>query len=441
MSIESLAKSMVPKDKWNFVFIIFLINGIGTLFPWNMLINADNYFVNFKLNVTAPSEAVTDYRNHFLSYLGIASKAPNIFLQLLNLFINAEGANFSLRIIITLALQIGVFLFIIGTAAVNSTSWPGLFFWLTMGSAAAINTANGVYQGCIYGIASRFPGTYINAITIGMNLSGMIASVLMLISISVSHNSQMEAIVFFSFAVVLLAVCLVAEFFIIKSNFYQFYAHFKKTDQSAVEFREGEEPKETIEISVSELKPENLPPLSKYLFVIRCIWPQLLNILLIYIVSLSIFPAVAARIPSTDGLLNERYYSSVFCFLFFNVFVTVGSATAQFVQWPGPRWLVLPVLLRVAFIPFFLYCNYQPSDTLVRTVPVLFKHDWMYILGIVALSWSSGYLSSLTMIYAPKAVPKSLAATAGMLGALTIIVGILIGINTALIYPRLFSKS
>ncbi len=156
---------------------------------------------------------------------------------------------------------------------------------------------------------------------------------------------------------------------------------------------------------------------------------------------MSIFPAVAARIPSTDGLLNERYYSSVFCFLFFNVFVTVGSATAQFVQWPGPRWLVLPVLLRVAFIPFFLYCNYQPSDTLVRTVPVLFKHDWMYILGIVALSWSSGYLSSLTMIYAPKAVPKSLAATAGMLGALTIIVGILIGINTALIYPRLFSKS
>lgn len=142
--------------RWNFVFIIFLINGIGTLFPWNMLINADNYFTNFKLNVTNPSPAVDDYRHHFLSYLGIASKAPNIFLQILNLFINAENANFSLRIIVTLGLQIGVFLFIIGTAAMNSTSWPGLFFWLTMGSAAAINTANGVYQGILFIIFFAF---------------------------------------------------------------------------------------------------------------------------------------------------------------------------------------------------------------------------------------------------------------------------------------------
>lgn len=115
-----------------------------------MLINADNYFTNYKLNVTNPSPAVDDYRHNFLSYLGIASKAPNILLQILNMFINSESANFSLRIKITLAIQIGVFLFIIVTAAMDSTSWPGLFFWVTMGSAAVINTANGVYQGILF---------------------------------------------------------------------------------------------------------------------------------------------------------------------------------------------------------------------------------------------------------------------------------------------------
>lgn len=186
---------------------------------------------------------------------------------------------------------------------------------------------------------------------------------------------------------------------------------------------------------------ENMSTVSKYLFIIRCIWPQLLNILLIYTVSLSIFPAVAARIPSIDNLLNDSYYAPVFCFLFFNVFVTVGSVTAQFVQWPTHRLLVVPVILRFFFVPFFLFCNYQPSDTWPRTAKVLFNHDWMYILGIVALSWSGGYCSSLAMMYVPKLVPKNLAATAGMLGALTIILGILIGLNTALVYPRLLSSN
>lgn len=123
--------------------------------------------------------------------------------------IYSRSANYSLRIRITLAIQSLVFVFIIGCAAVDSASWPAVFFWLTMASAAFINTANGVYQGCVYGLAARFPMKYTNAITIGTNVSGTIASLLSLLSIAVSHDSQMEAIVFFSFAVVLLTVCLV----------------------------------------------------------------------------------------------------------------------------------------------------------------------------------------------------------------------------------------
>ena len=131
-----------------------------------MLINADNvskklikfcwkiisflnfqYFVNYKLNVTNPSEAVTNYRTHFLSYLGIASKAPNILLQIANMLIGAERANLSRRISITLVIQIAVFLLIIGMATMDTSHAPEAFFWATMGCAAAINLANGVYQG------------------------------------------------------------------------------------------------------------------------------------------------------------------------------------------------------------------------------------------------------------------------------------------------------
>ena len=188
------------------------------------------------------------------------------------------------------------------------------------------------------------------------------------------------------------------------------------------------------ENSIEELRRS---PLKKYLYIFKRIWVQLLNIILIYTVSLSIFPALNARILSTDNLLSERYFAPVFCFLFFNLFATVGNGIAQYFPVIKAKYLIIFSVLRIGFIPFFLYCNYLPSDTLPRTAPVIFTHDWMYIVGAVAMAVSSGYLSSLVMMYIPKCVHAELSATAGMFAALTIILGILVGINISLIYPTL----
>lgn len=163
---------------------------------------------------------VADYRDNFLSYLGIASKAPNIMLQIVNMFFNAQNANLSRRISITLLIQIAVFVFIISLAMVDTNEWPGGFFWTTMMSAVVINLANGVYQGCVYGLAAKFPMSYTNSVTTGMNLSGTLAAVLMIISIAVSPTPQIEASIFFLCAVVLLFICLIAQFFISKSVSY-----------------------------------------------------------------------------------------------------------------------------------------------------------------------------------------------------------------------------
>lgn len=188
----------------------------------------------------------------------------------------------------------------------------------------------------------------------------------------------------------------------------------------------------------SSLEDFGTSAFKKYIYIIRRIWVQLLNIILIYMVSLSIFPALNARIISTDNLVSEKYFAPIFCFLFFNLFATVGNFIAQYVQWPGPKYLLVFCLARIAFIPFFLYCNYYPSD--MRTLPVIFDRDWMYISGAIAMAVSSGYLSSLVMMYIPKCVHPDLSATAGMFAALTIILGILIGINFSLLYPMMVTS-
>jgi len=59
------------------------------------------------------------------------------------------------------------------------------------------------------------------------------------------------------------------------------------------------------------------------------------------------------------------------------------------------------VALRVILIPLFLICNYQPIGV-TRTMPVLIENDYAFwTLGAI-LGLSSGYYSSVAMMYIPR---------------------------------------
>ena len=52
-------------------------------------------------------------------------------------------------------------------AMVDTTSWPELFFYLTIASVILLNVANGVYQNTVYGLAARLPFRYTGAVVLG----------------------------------------------------------------------------------------------------------------------------------------------------------------------------------------------------------------------------------------------------------------------------------
>ena len=68
---------------------------------------------------------------------------------------------------------------------------------------------------------------------------------------------------------------------------------------------------------------------------------------------------------------------------------------------PWPRWLFVPVLLRALFIPFFAFCNYRPVGV-ERLWPVLIHWDWAYWAGGALLGLTSGYFSSMAMMFCPR---------------------------------------
>lgn len=92
---------------------------------------------------------------------------------------------------------------------------------------------------------------------------------------------------------------------------------------------------------------------------------------------------------------------------------------------------------RLLFLPFFLYlCNYQPMAG--RRTSVWFADDWLFIVGGSLLGLTSGYLSSICLMYAPKSVSRpEHAELAAMMAGFSMILGIFGGLAGSYLVPFL----
>ena len=100
--------------------------------------NFFQYFVDYKLGEDYTNTSV-QYAAHFMQYIGFAAQIPNLFFNWMNIFLNI-GGNITGRIVWTLFVNILVFVFTIVLAMVDSSEWPGIFFYLTVGSVVILNS-------------------------------------------------------------------------------------------------------------------------------------------------------------------------------------------------------------------------------------------------------------------------------------------------------------
>ena len=83
-----------PVDRNKFVYLVFVLHGIGVLMSWNMFITAKPYFEEYKFGVKNSTEdghasSETDYRPYFIPFVGIASQVPNVVCNVINLFVSS----------------------------------------------------------------------------------------------------------------------------------------------------------------------------------------------------------------------------------------------------------------------------------------------------------------------------------------------------------------
>lgn len=189
-----------------------------------------------------------------------------------------------------------------------------------------------------------------------------------------------------------------------------------------------------------EMSQNSLSKKIPYWYIFKKAFPQLFNVFLTMFNTIVVFPTVLVFIKPSDPkfFVPERFYTGILCFLTFNLFALIGSMTASFCSWPKPKFLIIPVLLRLIFIPLFLFCNYKPLKV-ERTLPVWIYNDWGFWALNVFFAFGSGYLSSVGMMYVPKTIEEMYSNVAGMYGGACLVTGIFVGVMFSFLAPTIVS--
>ncbi|XP_046860507.1 equilibrative nucleoside transporter 3-like [Xenia sp. Carnegie-2017] len=416
-SVEGLVNGQrkIPKDRFNLVYFVLLLQGIGTVLPWNFFITAQAYFSTKLKN--------TNYQDEFENFFSLAACGPLLLAFLLNTMFKHK-APLKKRIIVPLILMIVIFIVTTILVKIDVHKWKGLFFAITLIIIALINAFGAVYQGGIFGLAGMMPPQYTQALMTGQGVAGIFACVADISSKLGSADPYDSAFWYFLTAVVVLIICMISYLGLYKIRFSK---HFLDGHREAV-YCAVENDKVENNFPEHEVKlVKSVPP---FKLIMKKIWHQGLSVVLVFLVTLATFPAVLSGIKSeNNGDGSEwtgKFFTPVVCFLLFNVGDFAGRVIAGFVQKPGPDgyWMLGCTILRFVFIPLFAFCNYQPRRS---NATVYFKEDYWPVVFNLLFSVSNGYLGSLCMMYGPDLVESKHAETAGTIMAYFLAIGLGLG--------------
>ena len=129
-----------------------------------------------------------------------------------------------------------------------------------------------------------------------------------------------------------------------------------------------------------------------------------------------------------DAIFSDTYFSTLVCFLIFNVADFVGRYVTHWItvrllphthtvmhcnlapslslvpasQLGNHRYILLVCsFLRLILIPLFLLCNVQVTGK-PRAIPVVFNNDAYPVVFNTILGLTNGYFGSLAMIFGPQ---------------------------------------
>lgn len=398
------------RDTYNAAYLIHFLLGAGNLLPWNALITAVDYFGYLYPNKHVDKAFPVAYMGSSLLVLVLLMCCSS--WNKLPRFRTRMNLGFSLFI---LALMTAPIMDWIGHKNEPGANLNGAYGIIIL-AVTICGLADGLIGGSLIGAAGELPGRYMQAVFAGTASSGVLVCILRIITKAslpqTPKGLQTSAHFYFIISTFIVFVCIICCNILDKlpviQNYQQRRTMARKTQAS--NFLGG------IRISMSrayDATESNGHPRFWNVFI-RIRWAAL-GILVIYAVTLSIFPGYLAE--NVESKLLQDWYP-ILLITTYNVSDLLGKSMAAIYVLRSIGKVTWGCIARLLFYPLFAACLHGPK-WLRSEFPVIF------LTGMLGLT--NGYLTSVLMILAPKSVPDEEAETAGFVMALFLAIGLATG--------------
>ncbi|XP_059004196.1 equilibrative nucleoside transporter 2 isoform X3 [Mustela lutreola] len=418
-----MARGDAPQDSYHLVGISFFILGLGTLLPWNFFITAIPYFQGRLAGANTTTTTGTLDSNHtgpadafnFNNWVTLLSQLPLLLFTLLNSFLY-QCVPDTVRILGSLLAIL--LLFALTAALVKVDMSPGPFFSITMASVWFINSFCAVLQGSLFGQLGTMPSTYSTLFLSGQGLAGIFAALAMLMSMASGVDAQTSALGYFITPCVGIFMSIVCYLSLPHLEFARYYLAKKPSQapgqelETKAELLQSDEkngiPNSPQKVALTldldaekepELEPEEpqKPGKPSVFIVFQKIWLTALCLVLVFTVTLSVFPAITAMVTSSTSPGKwSRFFNPICCFLLFNIMDWVGRSLTSYFLW-----------------------------------------DAYFITFMLLFAVSNGYLMSLTMCLAPRQVLPHEREVAGTLMTFFLALGLSCGAAFSFLFKAL----
>lgn len=399
-------RSPTNKGKYVAIVVCWLL-GNGCLFSWNSMLTIEDYYV-YLFPKYHPSRVLTlVYQPFALGTLAIlAYNEAKINTRRRNLF------GYLLFFVSTL-------LVLILDLATSGKGGIGTFIGICAISGA-FGVADAHVQGGMVGDLSFMRPEFIQSFLVGLATSGALTSALRLITKAAFENSKdglrKGAIMFFAISSFFELLCVLLYAFIFPKlpivKYYRSKAASEGSKTVSADLAAGGV--QTLPHREAEEDPKQLERLSNKELLIRNI-DYALDMFLIYVLTLSIFPGFLSEDTGSHGL--GAWYALVLIAMY-NVWDLIGRfiPLIKFLTMESRKGLMMVILSRFLLIPAF-YFTAKYGD-----------QGWMIMLTSF-LGLSNGYLTVCVLTAAPKGYKGPEQNALGNLLVLFLLGGIFAGVT------------
>lgn len=392
-SISLLQAEKIPKDSFHLAYLIYFTLGTGYLLPWNAFITAVDYF-----SYLYPDASVD--RVFSVAYMVVG------VISLLFIVFYAHKSDSYIRINVGLALFVVSLLVVPIMDVVYIKGRVGIYdgFYVTTAAVALSGIADALVQGGIIGAAGELPDRYMQAVVAGTAASGVLVSFLRIFTKAVypqdTSGLRQSAILYFIVSIVVMIICVVFYNVAHRLPVIKYYNNLKK---------QAKNEQEEKGVLTGALWRSAL-----FDIVGRIKWYGF-GILIIYVVTLSIFPGYITEDVHSQTLKD---WYPILLLTSYNVFDLVGKSLTALYLLGNANVAIGSSFARLLFLPLFWGCLHGPE---------IFRTEVPVTLLTCLLGLTNGYLTSVLMILAPKTVQLLHAETAGIVMVLFLVVGLAIG--------------